>query len=572
LSFNKYYQDELSFLREMGEEFSRAYPAVAPMLSGRGGDPDVERLLEGVAFLTGRIRQKLDDEIPEVTHGLMNLLWPHYLRPIPSFSLIEFTPTRLLGKRQRIPRGTEVASVPIDGTACRFSTCYDVALDSISIEEISVQTQPSGRSALRVNLRVSPGGEGSERAPLRFHLHGEPAFILYLWINRHLLEIQLRLKSDPNNPIRIDTTRVSPVGFQKEEALLPYPKTAFDGYRLLQEYFIFPEKFLFFDLADVPTTESFELCFVFSKVFPASVRVSKENFRLHCTPVVNLISMQSEPVRVTHERVEYPIRPEGKWGNSHYEIYSVDGAKGWVRGTSEQQSYVPFYAFSMGVSQEGESYYQTRLKEAVVGDGVDVRVAFVSRSQKSVIPPTETVVFDLTCTNHHLPEALRVGDIHIPTANSPEFAQFKNFTRVTVPVRPSKEGDIYWRLLSHLSLNLLSLSDPDAFRGILNLYAAQSLHDSKLANDRRMDGIIDIKNVHKERLFRGVPLRGVVTTMVLKEDAFLNEGDIFLFGTMLSEFLALYVALNSFSELHIQGLNKGETYQWPARIGCQKIL
>lgn len=557
----------------MGQEFASAYPAIAPMLAERGGDPDVERLLEGVAFLTGRIRQKLDDEFPEITHGLMNLLWPHYLRPIPSFSLIEFTPTRLLGEKQLIPRGTEVASIPIDGTACRFRTCYDVTLSPLAIEEVAIQTLPSGQSALRVSFKVSPGGTGGTHGPLRFHLHGEQsALILYLWINRYLSEVQVRRQGQPNSPIRINPRQVTPVGFSKEEALIPYPRTAFDGYRLLQEYFIFPEKFLFFDLPEFHTTEPFEIYFIFSKIVPASVRVSKDNLRLHCTPVVNLISMESEPIRVTHERLEYLIRPEGKSGNTHYEVYSVDGAQGWIRGTSEKQPYLPFYSFTMGAGQEGENYYQTRLQKAVVGERVDTWVSFVNRAQKSVIPPTETIVFDLTCTNRDLTRQLRVGDIKAPTAHSPEFAQFKNFTRITLPIRPFEQDDLYWRLLSHLSLNFLSLSDAEAFRGILKLYTFQSLSESGLANARRMDGIIEIKNAQKERLFHGIPVRGILTTMGVKEEAFINEGDIFLFGTILNEFIALYAALNSFSELQIKGVTKGETYQWPARIGCQQIL
>src|ERR1044071_5767356 len=121
--FNKYYQDELTYLRELGKEFAQAYPAIGPMLAERGGDPDVERLLEGVAFLTGKIRQKLDDELPQVIHSVALLLFPHALRQIPATPMLEFPPLPNVVRQKRlVARNAEVGSVPVDGVSCRFRT------------------------------------------------------------------------------------------------------------------------------------------------------------------------------------------------------------------------------------------------------------------------------------------------------------------------------------------------------------------------------------------------------------------------------------------------------------------
>ena len=112
--FNKYYQQQLQNLRELTREFSKVHPAIAPMLSGTTSDPDVERLLEGVAFLTGLLHRKLDDEFPEIIHGLMDIIFPHYLRPIPSTSIVMFFPKPSMRETITVHAGTSLASIPIE--------------------------------------------------------------------------------------------------------------------------------------------------------------------------------------------------------------------------------------------------------------------------------------------------------------------------------------------------------------------------------------------------------------------------------------------------------------------------
>ncbi|TAK06641.1 MAG: type VI secretion system baseplate subunit TssF [Candidatus Manganitrophaceae bacterium] len=586
MPFNKYYQDELTFLREMGREFARAYPAAAPFLADRGSDPDVERLLEGFAFLTGRIRQKLDDEFPELVHALMSLLWPHYLRPIPSMSIVEFTPiTGAVRERQPVPRGTEVASLPVEGIPCRFRTAFDLDLYPFAMEEALVQTLPDGRSALRLRFKMGQGAILSQirLETLRLFLHGDPAYPLYLWLCRHVSEVRVRalVQGKPSQESSLPSDRIEAGGFSEEEAILPYPKGAFDGYRYLQEYFTFPEKFLFVALTGLhPVTrtmkgEGFEIDFVFSEPPAASLHVTRENIRLFCTPVVNLLPMESDPIRVNHQRVEYPIRPAGANPIQH-EIYSVDRAVGWVRGTAAEQEYPPFVSFQhhLGPTGRRATYYQPRLRGAVVGDGTDTYVSFVNGEQATVVPPTETIVFSLTCTNRALPGKLRVGDIQTPTDRSPEFARFRNITKVTPAIRPPVGGDLYWRLISHLSLNYTSLSSIEALRGILELYNFPSLYDRQAgrANERRLEGIVGMESRGADLLFRGAPVRGIVTSLSMKEDHFAGEGDLFLFATILNEFLSLYVSVNAFSRLTVRGVQQGEVYSWPPRIGRQAAL
>jgi len=453
------------------------------------------------------------------------------------------------------------------------------------MEEALVQTLPDGRSALRLRFKLSPGTTLSQvrLECLRFFLHGDPAYTLYLWLCRYVSEVRIRaiVQGKPSQESTLPPDRIEAGGFSEEEALLPYPKGAFDGYRYLQEYFTFPEKFLFTTLTGLlPITrtmkgEGFEIDFIFSQPPAASLHITRENVRLFCTPAVNLFQMESDPIRVNHQRVEYPIRPAGA-SPVQYEIYSVDRAVGWIRGTAEEQEYPPFVSFQHHLGPAGRrvTYYQTRLRGAVVGDGTDTYVSFVNGEQTTVVPPTETVVFHLTCTNRALPGKLRVGDIQVPTDRSPEFARFRNITKVTPAIRPPVGGDLYWRLISHLSLNYTSLSSVETLRGILELYNFPSLYDRQAgrANERRLEGIVGIESRGEDLLFRGAPVRGIATSLAMKEDHFAGEGDLFLFATVLNEFLSLYVSLNSFSRLTVKGVQQGEVYSWPPKIGRQAAL
>jgi type VI secretion system protein ImpG len=273
VAFNKYYQEELLYLREMGEEFARAYPKLAPFLVRKGNDPDVERVLEGFAFIAGRIRQKLDDELPELTHTLISLLWPHFLRPIPSMSILQFSPVaNAVSEKKVIPKGVEVDSVPVDGTPCRFQTSSPVDLYPIALADLEVQSTGT-TSTLRLTFQLNAGSaiDSMGLDKLRLYLHGELniSTSLYLWFFRHLSKITVQPAGakKTEKKFTLPPNKVQAVGFSELEDLIPYPGNSFSGYRLLQEYFCLPQKFLFLDVhglqpvAQLPVREQFEIVF-----------------------------------------------------------------------------------------------------------------------------------------------------------------------------------------------------------------------------------------------------------------------------------------------------------------------
>lgn len=589
MSFNKYYQDELSFLREMGREFAQAYPEAAHFLAEKGSDPDVERLLEGVAFLTGRIRQKLDDELPEVTHALMSLLLPHYLRPVPPVSLVEFQPIRgMVEKPHRVARGTDVASVPVDGTSCRFRTCFDVDLSPVAIDSVSLHAPAGGRPELRVRFAMDARHSAASLglSTLRLFLGGDSPELLYLWLCRRVEQVSVRPAGGPSAAadLPLPGGAVRPVGFDRETALLPYGRASLDGFRLLQEYFLFPEKYLFVDVGPLDTVRDrlppgpFELAITFSPGSREIPKVEPEDVRLFCTPVINLFSIESEPLVVDHARSEYRVVPAGA-DSRHFEIYSIDRASGWTRGAVEEHAYEPLYSFrtrrgTTGSAGGDDTCYQARVQQAVAGDGTETYVTFVHPDQRPALPPTETVVFQLTCTNRRLAARLRAGDIRVATDSSPTVARFRNITRVSPGAPVPVEGDLHWRLISHVALNALSLSSAETLRDTLRLYNFESdqQHQAARANQLRIDGILSVESRPDTALLGGVPVRGLATRLVLKESHFRNEGDLYLFGSVVNEFLSLCVSLNTFTRLTVVGADKGETYEWPARLGRQAIL
>lgn len=585
--FNKYYEDELAFLRELGAEFARANPAAAPYLAERGADPDVERLLEGFAFLTGRLRQKLDDEVPEVVQALVQLVWPHFLRPIPARTLLQFEPqSASVREPQLIPAGCEVESVPVDGTACRFRTCADVRLLPLSVERVEAE-QPAGTAGrIRVLLRLAAGvkPDAFEVGALRFYLHGETSTVdtLFLQLTRRLREVVVQPAGSTDRRIVLKPDAVRPCGFDDDESLLPYPPHAFPGYRVLQEYFAFREKFHFLELQGIPrpsdlgVTDAFELVFDFERAPESPPRLTADSLRLHCVPVVNLFPVQSDPIRVDHQRVDYVIRP-ATTNPLHFEVFSVDRVQGWMRGTSEAREYPAFYSFRHGRATgggRGSIYFQTRVREAVVGSGVDTTVSFVTAGEEGAVPPTETVVADLTCANRGLPARLRVGDVQRPTASSPEFARFRNITPVRPAIPPPLGGELHWRLISGLSLNYLSLASTEALRAVLAVYDFGALKDktAALEAEHRLEGIVAVRSTPEERLLRGAPVRGLGVKVVLRPDRFGGEGHMLVFAGVLREFLAHSCSLNSFVRLEAQAADQKVVYGWDSKSGRLSLV
>jgi len=576
--FNRYFQQEMAYLRDLGEAFSKAHPAVAPMLSGPSADPDAERLLEGVAFLTALLRQKLDDEFPEIIHEMIQLIWPHYLRPIPSTSIVAFTPKPTLKESMTIPAGIHIASVPVDGTSCLFRTCYDVDVHSLTLLEASFVEPPGRPPAIKLLLELR-GLKLSDWQPevLRFFLAGghSTAADLYFLLRHHLRQIIIS-PHDSGASLLLTPEHLRPVGFSQEEGIIPYPSNSFPGYRIVQEYFILPEKFLFLDLVGWERWQErgdgsrFEITFELDDLPFPSPRVKTENFILSATPVINIFPHDADPIRLDHRKTEYLVRPSG--GNApHYQVYALEKVVGFVQGTAQERLYVPFEVFTP--EPEANPVYHVNLRRSPVRSGFDVYLS-VAYPKEAGPPVSETLSIQLLCTNGSLPEGIQLGDISLPTSSSPEFVEFTNIRRPTSNVLPPLGTNLLWRLLSHLSLNYVSLAKAEDLRALLELYIFEESRDRTaiLANKKRIASIEQIETRASNRLMSGVMMRGREIRMNLRHDHFASQGDLFLFGCVLDHFLGSYASINTFTNLIIKEVLKGELYQWPARIGDHPLI
>ncbi|MBF8224193.1 type VI secretion system baseplate subunit TssF [Halomonas sp. 328] len=585
---NRYYRDELDYLRRQGREFAESHPGLCRFLAEQSVDPDVERLLEGFAFLSGRVREKIEDEFPELTHSLISMLWPNYLRPVPSMTIIQFTPHRhSLSHAQRVARGTYLASREVQGESCRFRTCHELMLYPLTHAGMEVH---HSREASVVELGLKTHGsqplDGLGIEDLRLYLGGSDytAKTLYLWFNHYLARIELEVDG---SVLTLPPQAVTPVGFSQDDSLLPYPRNVYQGYRILQEYLCFPEAFQFIDIKGMGQQLSgvvgneVVLRFTFSRTLPADARVREENLALHCTPAINLFLHDADPIDLRGKSSEYRIVPSGR-SAAHHEVFSVDAVEGWLEGgvanrRGEHRRYVPFESFEHQVERDrGRQffYYRIRIRDSLRGDGFDHDISFVRGDERECQGLSETISLTLTCSNRELPEQLAAGDICVPTEESPAFAEFRNISKPTPSMRPSLDGGLLWTLISNLSLNYLSLLDRDALCSVLRAYDFRAGVDRQAERvaQKRLSSIIDIQTRPVDRLYRGFPVRGLRTNMTLDQAAFGGEGELYQFASVLSRFFSLYASINSFHELHVTNHHNRERYSWNLQPGQQPLM
>ncbi|MCY1081289.1 type VI secretion system baseplate subunit TssF [Archangium lansingense] len=582
--FSKYYLSELNYLREMGRAFGLANPSVAGLLVERGADPDVERLLEGFAFLTARIRERVEDDVPEMVQGLTELLLPHYLRPVPACSIVEFSPQmRALRGRSRISAGAEVASTPLDGTSCVFRTTHDVDLLPLTVQDAMLDRSSVSSPVLRISFQTTEQGREELQKPhgLRLFIHGEmsASALILLWLLRYCRQVRVRGASSGNEVVLDPKRSIRPAGFDRHFRLLPWPR-AFDGYRLLQEYFTLPEKFLFFEVHGLEAAasaleERFEISFHLERPPPLDARITREMFRLHCAPVINLFQAPADPLFHHALGREHLVRAS-ELQPQHAEVYSVDSVTGLTAGRSERRTYRPFHEFEHTQGEGSEpAFYRLRRIHSPVDDGVDTYLSLETpRDVAPTLGAEEVLSIDLTCTNRSLPARLQVGDITQSTPASPTNAKFKNITPVSRPARAPLGTELHWRLLSHLAINQHSIADGAALRRLLDLYNFQALADNLAARASRLR-INAIRNVESKPLTRfleGSPVRGNRTLVDLDETNFMGVGDAFLFGCILDELLASHVTLNSFNELAIRLQPSQTEFAWLPRNGFLTLL
>jgi type VI secretion system protein ImpG len=588
---NRYYEEELEYLDKAGAEFTRRHPVRAQHIGlrdTRNPDPHIERLIESFAFLTGHVRQRIDDDFPELTHSLTDLVWPHYLRPIPPLSLLRFEPVpSSLDKPLLIPRGFKVKSKQRTSleVRCQFRTVYPVTLRPLALEEaqVFVDEDRGSERMLRLRFRLTKGAnpENVVLDHLRLYLTGEPSvtYRAYRILTGTVKAIQLNFGRDRKPRFAGDQARrrIRRVGFAEDEGLLPYTDVSFPGYRLLAEYFAFPEKFLFVDLVDLGPLElerheeTFDLVFEFSERLPDNFRPTKDNFELHVTPIINLIERDGEPIKFRHHKLGERVRASFVHPDA-YEILSVDEVFAMRQGESEPRRRHAFFSFEHDKTpDEGDTdddgvFYHVTHEHSRDGRWV-TRLSLIS-PRKGKLPEDESLSLAVTCMNGRLCRELGTGDITYPDGEALDGAVFRNITRPTRPIYPDLGDGAEWNFISHMALNFMSLADAASLRRILQLYDIEG----RLENRRRIDGIRQAFAKPVERLIAGAPVRGTDLIVTVDESHFAEEGDLLLFSAVLGEFLALYANTNSFIRLIIRHTQREEDIECDPIHGRQSLI
>lgn len=568
----RYYDAEMRYLLEAGEEFARAHPEQAAMLNldkQDARDPYVERLFEGFAFLMGRLRQKLDDDLPELTEGLVSLLWPHYLRTIPSMSVVEFTADwHEMKEAMSVEKGFEVLSRPIGEaqTRCCYTTTKGIPLHPLSLAQAALTTDPEGRSVIKLRFNCSPLADWRriDMSHIAFYFNADAplACAMHEAFTLNVDHINLRLPGEEDRrPLDgYFMTR----GFDEDDGLWPKGSNSFSGYQLLLEYFTFREKFMFVTLrglesADLPSQLPwFETEIVLKRRWQHDFRFTEKHLRLHCVPVINLFPLESDPLTINSLQTEYLLRPM-RVQDGHTEIYSVNSVT-----SSGGHHYVPFSSFrhkgGMQRQDAPDYYYHTRVRRGPSGLYNSWLILGGEAFDQHRVPADESLSLTLTGTHGQLPRrALQSTVLDTVMKTSSVSISVKNLCAPTLPCYPPDQDRFHWRVLSHLGSGFLSMMDnAEVLRGTLGLY--EWTHSEM--NRRRLEAIIDVAHSETERFEQGFLLRGVQIEVTLDSHGFAGRGDICLFGEMLSRFFALYTDIYLFNRLIIILQPTGERLEW----------
>lgn len=580
----RYYEQELDYFRTMGAAFSQKYPKIASRLelsSSQGSDPHVERLIEAFAFLTARIQLNIDSEFPEITYALLDNLYPHFLEPIPSISVaaLHFDDNSKLNAGVTLPRDSQFAAQMSEGYTINFRSAFPATLYPFSVTAVEV-CEPSlfpdfvasRNAAAVIRVRIESKNVPLEQfnlQSLRFYLGGNKsvAFELYELLQSRLIDIGV---SSGDGVVRLGSQSVQEVGFKDEEQLLPSRPTAHPQYRLLQEYFAFPEKFLFIDVVNIDKASvrgnSMELLFAVDTMIQEHRLVVRENFMMNVVPVVNLFPKISEPIYVDHKHIQYRLIPDVR-RDMITEVHSIRSVSGSTDERAEHAELRPYFSLHHGsrvAASEKAFWYARRIPTGRKDKpGTEVYLSFVDKDFNPTAATGGTVFSHILCTNRHLAENLPERTI----LEAPRGIPVSRVTLVHQPTRqidPPISGSMRWRLISHLSLNYLSLTKSDTALGVLKeMLRLYNVTDMPYI-ERQIEAVMEL---HVRNVTRRVGntmefgyLHGKEILLTLNEDSFAGASA-YMLARVLHEFYTLHSRVNSFTQVAVRGVKQTQIWK-----------
>ena len=611
MSSDKYFEREYNFLQVAGEEFSKKHPTLGSKLrfsERERKDPFVERMMEGFAFLAGRIHERLDDEFPEIAGGILEILFPHLLKPFPSCAILQAKPKPgAITQAVNISKGSEIQTLtgkykvkykvhagPQEKSRVTekeepaefiFSTTQELVVRPMKLEQVRIEETPQGNSFLI--LKIQPD-RNVNYAPLnmnnfQIYLQGSASvkFNLLLYLTRYVSSVSVKELIDNKSTFRkiddfsIGIPELSWETDENDNSILPYSKQTFTGFRILHEYFSFQEKFFFVTLKglekfkDSGESNPFEIKIDFNRRIVREKSPGPNDILLHCTPIVNLFSRSTEEVIVNQRLPEYYVIPDLDRRKSR-EIYSIDKITGISENKIEQYKYIPITAHDILETSDPEYNYKRFYSvfiRTVRSDMNETYLRLFGPSMEEEVFPKETLSTQATLSNGFLPSSyLEVGSIKEPV-NFPAGIEASNITVPNEVLECPERQNYLWSLIAHLTVSYTTLADADSIRSILNLYNWTKAFNHP--NKKRIEGI---KKVHPPKLISKIInqslIRGIEFHIEVDPKEFeQGEGDINLMGMVLNSFLSQYVTLNSYVLLKITEVGTGKEYSWKPILG-----
>ncbi len=616
-----HYENELAFLRDMGAEFATAFPKIAARLGMEGVevlDPYVERLLEGTAFLSARVQLELEMQFPAFTANLLQVVYPHFLAPTPSMTIIGFEPD--LGNSGvkegfLLKRHTRLRSRQIEGeqTACIYRTASDLMLWPVEVAEVEyidsrgglvaagVSRDTPARAGIRMRLRRKDGEKISSLKldKLMLHLTGQGAdpWVLHETLSTRVAALVGRSTDRRDQwSMMLPDGKSQPKGFEQDEALLPTPRRSFDGYRLLQEYFAMPQRFHFAELSGLnpalrrATGPEVDIYILLTEPMPdAGASVRRENFVLHAVPAINLFERTFDRVHVTTTDTEHYVAPN-RTALLDFEVYSISSVSGIGTTGETDIAFRPFYS-ATDITAAGEThptYYtvhrrmrQRNEKERLRGVrtsylGSEVYLSLVDGNQAPYSASLSQLAVSGLCSNRDLPLLLSTAGkdaFHLPDGGP-----VLGISTLVPPSRPRPtiaQGDTAWRLISHLSLNYLSISDAGsggaALRELIGLYAP--VNDRVVA--KQLEGVRTVTTRPIVRRMTDEVLSTAVRGLEIKldfDESFFEGAGAYVLASVLERFFRKYVTLNSFTETVLTTQQRGEITRWRPESGLGRMI
>lgn len=603
-----YFEKELAFIRQLGTEFSKEQPKIAGRLGVNTDtieDPHVSRLIESFAYLNARIQHKLDDDLPEISDSLLNVLFPHYQRPIPSMTIVKFTPDEeQLDSLYTVPQNIMLETDLFKGERCHFTTVYPTDLIPANVVDANIIGRPfitpgsgsakGAQCVLKIALETFSNEITFSELNLdkiRFHLKGQTQHIhpLYELLLSNCINVVAATSENDTAPIYLGKDCIKAVGFDKDDGILPYPDASFSGYQILTEYFVFPEKFMFIDFTnikdkflDADVTQLIFYVYLDSADIELEHNINKETFLTGCTPAINLFKQKAEPIKLDHTQQEYQVIPDMR-RPSGFEVYSIDNVTA-TNSSGEHQVVHPLYGLTHE-HQESDSHSfwfgsrrNAKMNDYNRDDATDMFISPVDLHFNPDNADERVLIVDTTCSNRNQAAKLPFNNEQpkLQTVDSsPPCSNIRCITKPTSTIHPPLRDQARWRLLSHLNLNHLSITGRDnateSLKEILRLY-----NFTESAVSRAVVSSISSVNAHAISAplnidGRATLCRGIEIEIIL-DDTQLAGSSRYLFASVLEHFFGVYCSINSFTRVLVKLKNKeGYLKKCPPRSG-EKVL